>query len=191
MFEMPIRHWWTFAIQGLAALTFGVLTLVWPGLSLIVLIALFGAVAVVRGVMALAAAYDAHARHLRWGAWLAVGLLNLSAGLVALFWPGLTALALLYVVAAWAIVTGLGSIGAAVGVHRAIPHAWPLALSGVLSLALGVVLAVAPGAGILSLVWLIGGYALVTGLAELVFAVRLRSPRRDVGQPVSHPSPSA
>jgi uncharacterized membrane protein HdeD (DUF308 family) len=95
MVEMLTRNWWTFAIQGLAALVFGVLTLVWPGLSLVVLLALFGAYAVVHGAMALAASYDAHKRHLRWGSWLAVGLLSLLAGLVAWVWPGLTALALL------------------------------------------------------------------------------------------------
>lgn len=185
MFDMLTRRWWTFAIQGVAALVFGVLTLVWPGLGLVVLIALFGAFAVVRGAMVLAASYDAYKRHLRWGSWLAVGLLSLIAGLVAWFWPGLTALTLLYVVAAWAIVTGVMSIVATVAFHRAIRHAWLLALSGALSLALGVVLAVNPRSGILSLLWLIGVYAIIAGLAELVFAVRVRLLRRDAGQTVS------
>ena len=182
MLTMLARNWWTFVIQGSAALVFGVLTLVWPGLSLVVLLALFGAFAVVHGVMALAASYDAHTRHLRWGSWLAVGLLSLLAGLVTWFWPGLTALALLYVVAAWALVTGLLSIGAAIEWHEALPHAWLLALSGVLALALAVVLAVDPGSGILSLVLVIGLYAIVAGLAELVFAVRLQRLRRGVDE---------
>ncbi len=185
MFDMLTRRWWTFAVQGVAALVFGVLTLVWPGLSLAVLIALFGAVALVRGVMALAASYNAHKRHLRWGSWLAIGLLDVVAGLVAWFWPGLTALALLYVVAAWAIVTGVMGIVATIEFHRAIRHAWLLALSGALSLALGVVLVVNPLSGILSLLWLIGVYAIVAGLAEVVFAVRVRLLRRDGGQTVS------
>jgi len=186
MLEMLTRHWWTFVLQGVAALLFGVLTLVWPGLSLVVLIALFGAYAVVHGVMALVASYDAHTHHLHWGSWLAVGLLSLLAGLVAWFWPGLTALALLYVVVAWALVTGLMSIGAAIEFHAVIPHAWLLALSGVLSLALAAVLALDPGAGLLSLVWLIGVYAIVAGLAELVFAVRVRTLWHGTSQTMSH-----
>src|SRR4051812_18773219 len=145
MLPMLTRNWWTFVIQGVAAVVFGVLTLVWPGLSLVVLLALFGAFAVVHGVMAVAASYEAHTHHLRWGSWLAVGLLDLIAGLVAWFWPGLTALALLYVVVAWALVTGLMTIGAAIEFHDAIPHAWLLALSGGLALAVGAVLALDPG----------------------------------------------
>ena len=140
---------------------------------------------------ALAASYDAHARHLRWGSWLAVGLLNLLAGLVAWFWPGLTALALLYAVGAWALVIGLMSIGAAIEFRAAIRHAWPLALRGVLALALGAVLALDPGPGLLSLVWLVGVYAIIAGLAELVFAVRVRHLRRDISPRVSHVIQSA
>ena len=185
MFDMLTRRWWTFAVQGVAALVFGVLTLAWPGLGLVVLIALFGTLALVRGAMALAASYDAHKRHLRWASWLAIGLLDVVAGLVAWFWPGLTALALLYVVAAWAIVTGIIRIVATIEFRRAIRHAWLLALSGALSLALGVVLVVNPLSGILSLVWLIGAYAIVAGLAELVFAARVRLLRRDGGRAVS------
>lgn len=88
--------------------------------------------------------------------------------------------------AAWAIVTGLMSIGAAIGVHAAIPHAWLLALSGALSLALGAALALDPGPGLLSLVWLIGVYALVAGLTELAFAVRVRTLQRGAGQTIAH-----
>lgn len=185
MFDMLTRRWWAFAIQGAAALVFGILTLVWPGLSLVVLITLFGALALVRGAMVLAASYDAHKRHLRWRSWLAIGLLDVGAGLVAWFWPGLTALALLYVVAAWAIVTGVTLVVATIEVRRAIRHAWLLALSGALSLALGLVLVVNPASGILSLLWLIGIYAIVAGLAELIFAARVRLLRRDGGQTVS------
>jgi uncharacterized membrane protein HdeD (DUF308 family) len=132
-----------------------------------------------------------HAHHLRWGSWLAVGLLSLLAGLVTWLWPGLTALALLYVVVAWALVTSLLTIGAAIEFHDAIPHAWLLALSGVLALALGVVLALDPRSGILSLVLVIGLYAIIAGLSELVFAVRVRRLRRDVDEAAAHLTRSA
>ena len=98
------------------------------------------------------------------------------------FWPGLTALALLYVVVAWALATGLLTIGAAIEFHDAIPHAWLLALSGVLALAVGVVLALDPGSGILSLVVVLGLYAIIAGLSELVFAFGVQRLRRGVDE---------
>ena len=118
MFDMLTRNWWTLALRGLAALFFGVLTLAWPGLSLVVMIALFGAFALVNGVMAMVASYHAHERQLRWGSLLAVGILDVIAAGVTWFWPGLTALALLYVVVAWALMTGILSIGAAIEFHE-------------------------------------------------------------------------
>ena len=181
MFDMLTRNWWTLAIRGLAAVIFGVLTLAWPGLSLVVLIALFGAFALVNGGTAIVASYHAHERHLRWGSLLAVGILDLIAAGVTWFWPGLTALALLYVVVAWALVTGILTIGAALEFHAGIPHAWLLALSGVLSVALAVILAVKPGAGILSLVLVVGIWAIAGGITELIFAFHVRSLRHDLG----------
>lgn len=180
MFDMLTRNWWTLALRGLAALFFGVLTLAWPGLSLVVMIALFGAFALVNGVMAMVASYHAHERQLRWGSLLAVGILDVIAAGVTWFWPGLTALALLYVVVAWALMTGILSIGAAIEFHEGIPHAWLLALSGALSVALAGILAIRPGAGILSLVLVVGFYAIAAGITEIVFAFHLRSLRQDL-----------
>jgi uncharacterized membrane protein HdeD (DUF308 family) len=191
MFDMLTRNWWTFAIGGLASVIFGVLTLLWPGLSLVVLIALFGAFALVHGVMALVASYQAHERHLRWGSYLAVGILDLIAAGVTFFWPGLTALALLYVVVAWALVTGILSIGAAIEFHDAIPHAWLLALSGVLSVALAVILALYPRSGILSLVLVVGIYAIAGGVSEMIFAFHVRSLRHEISATVAHMPSSA
>jgi uncharacterized membrane protein HdeD (DUF308 family) len=181
MFDLLSRNWWTFAIQGLAALVFGLLTLVWPGISLQVMIALFGAFAIVHGIMALAASFDAAKQDLHWGSWLAVGILDLIAGLVAFFWPGLTALALLYVVVAWAIVTGIMSIGASIEWHDVVAHPWLLAFSGLLSLVLAIVLAVDPRDGILSLVWVVGIYAIVGGIAEIAFGFRVHNGGSSVG----------
>jgi uncharacterized membrane protein HdeD (DUF308 family) len=191
MFDMLTRNWWTLALRGLAAVVFGVLTLAWPGLSLRVLIALFGAFALVNGVMAIVGSYQAHERHLRWGSLLAVGILDLIAAGVTWFWPGLTALALLYVVVAWALVTGILSIGAAIEFHDAGPHAWLLALSGVLSVALAVILAVDPRSGILSLVLVVGIYAIAGGVTEIVFAFHVRSLGQNVRTTVSHMASSA
>jgi uncharacterized membrane protein HdeD (DUF308 family) len=117
---------------------------------------------------------------MHWGSLLGVGVLDLIAAVVTWFWPGLTALALLYLVVAWAAVTGVIYIVASVEMRDDIPHSWLLTLTGVLSLVLAVVLAVDPRDGILSLVWVIGIYAIISGIAELVFGFRLRSLQQDV-----------
>jgi uncharacterized membrane protein HdeD (DUF308 family) len=185
MFDWMTRNWWAYAIQGLAALAFGILTLIWPNISLRVMIALFGAFALVTGIMLVAASFDAAKQRLHWGSLLALGILDIAAGVVTWFWPGLTALAVLYLVVAWAAVTGVIYIVASVELRDYIPHAWLLTLTGVLSLALAVVLAVDPRDGILSLVWVVGLYAIISGGAELVFAFRVRGMQQDVGRAVS------
>lgn len=191
MFDTLTRNWWALALRGFAAVVFGVLTLVWPGLSLVVMIALFGAFAVVNGVMAIVASFEAHDSHLRWGSLLAVGILDLIAGGVTFFWPGLTALALLYVVVAWALVTGIMTIGASIEFHDAIPHAWLLTITGLLALVLAVVLAVDPREGVLSLIWVVGIYAIVGGISELIFAFHVHSLQHDVRTPMSRIARSA
>ena len=182
MLSMMTSKWWTFAVQGLAALVFGILTMIWPGTSLRVMIALFGAFAIVTGVLLVAGSFNAARQRLHWGSLLAAGILDVVVGLVTWFWPGLTALAVLYLVVAWALVTGVLYIVASVELREEIPHAWLLTLTGVLSLVLAVVLAVDPRDGILSLVYVVGIYAILGGIAELVFAFRLR----DLGQDVSN-----
>src|ERR671915_457097 len=147
------RNWWLLALRGLAAIVFGVLAFVWPGITLWALVLLFGAYMLVDGIFAIVAAVRAAGREARWWLLLIEGVLGVLAGLVAAFWPGLTALALLYFIAAWALV-----------------------LSGALSVLFGILLVVIPApAGLLSLVWLIGAYALVFGVLLLVLAFRLRS----------------
>jgi uncharacterized membrane protein HdeD (DUF308 family) len=190
-YDWMTRNWWAYAIQGLAALIFGILTLVWPSISLVVMIALFGAFAVVTGVMLIAASFNAAKRHLHWGSLLAVGILDVAAGVVTWFWPGLTALALLYLVVAWAAVTGVIYIVASVEMRDAIPHSWLMTLTGVLSLVLAVVLAVDPRDGILSLVWVVGLYAIIGGIAELAFAFHVHSLQDSVGRGSSRLARSA
>jgi uncharacterized membrane protein HdeD (DUF308 family) len=170
--ELP-RHWWVVGLRGLAAIVFGILALVWPGITLGVLILLFGAYAIVTGVLALYAAVRSGGNNF-W-ALLIEGIVGIIAGLIAFVWPGLTALALLLVIAVWAILTGALEVAAAVRLRKVIENEWALIFAGVLSVLFGVLLAVQPGAGVLALVWLIGVYAIVFGIALLVLAWRLRS----------------
>jgi uncharacterized membrane protein HdeD (DUF308 family) len=174
---LPIlsRNWWLVALRGLAAIVFGVLAFVWPAITLWALVLLFGAYMLVDGIFAIVAAVRAAGREARWWLLLIEGVLGVLAGLVAAFWPGLTALALHYFIAAWAIVSGILEIAGAIRLRREIEGEWALGLSGALSLLFGVLLVVIPApAGLLSLVWLIGAYALAFGVLLLVLAFRLR-----------------
>jgi uncharacterized membrane protein HdeD (DUF308 family) len=179
---LPIMagNWWALLIRGIAAVLFGLAALLWPGLTLYVLIIFFGAYALVDGVFAIVAGIrgTAGGGRRRW-LLLAEGLLGVLAGLFAFFYPGMTALVLLYVIAFWAILTGILEIVMAISLRREIENEWLMGLSGVLSVLFGVVLAVLPGVGLLSLVWLIGIYAIIFGMAQIALGFRVRSHRRD------------
>jgi uncharacterized membrane protein HdeD (DUF308 family) len=166
------RHWWVMALRGLAAVLFGILAFVWPGMTLAVLVLLFGAYALVDGVLAIVAAIRGDVQHRI--TLLLEGIVGVLAGLAAFVLPGVTALVLLYIIAFWAIVTGVLEIVAAIRVRRAIANELGLIIGGVLSVLFGIVLIVAPGAGALAVVYLIGAYAIIFGVTLLGLAWRLR-----------------
>ena len=185
------RHWWVIGLRGLAAILFGVLAFVWPGMTLAVLVLLFGAYALVDGVLALIAAFRGGVQHRI--VMLVEGVVSVLAGLAAFVWPGLTALVLLYIIAFWAIVTGVLEIVAAIRVRRAISNELGLVIGGVLSVVFGVVLLIAPGAGALAVIFLIGAYAVVFGIALLGLAWRLREHHQTAigGAPLGGPAATA
>ncbi len=185
------RHWWVIGLRGLAAILFGVLAFVWPGMTLAVLVLLFGAYALVDGVLTLIAAFRGGVQHRI--VMLVEGVVSVLAGLAAFVWPGLTALVLLYIIAFWAIVTGVLEIVAAIRVRRAISNELGLVIGGVLSVVFGVVLLIAPGAGALAVIFLIGAYAVVFGIALLGLAWRLREHHQSAigGAPLGGPAATA
>lgn len=169
-------NWWALLFRGIFAVLFGLAALIWPGLTLFVLIVMYGAYALVDGVFAVVAGIRAGSGSRRW-LLVAEGALGILAGLVVLAWPGIGAFAVLYIIAFWAIFGGIFRVVAAISLRREIDNEWAMALSGVLSIIFGVVLAVLPGVGLLSLVWVIGIFALGVGATLIVLAFRLRSHR--------------
>ena len=170
------RNWWALALRGLAAILFGILAFAWPGITLFVLIIFFGAYMLVDGIFAIVAAVRVAREEARWWLLLLEGILGVVAGIVTFFWPGLTALALLYLIAAWAIVTGIMEIVEAIRLRQEIVGEWALILSGALSVIFGVLLVVIPArAGLLSLTWLIGIYAVAFGVLLVILAFRVRN----------------
>ncbi|MDQ6669799.1 MAG: HdeD family acid-resistance protein [Chloroflexota bacterium] len=172
------RHWWVIALRGVAAVLFGLLAFVWPGMTLSVLVLLFGAYALVDGILGIVAAFRGDAEHRL--AQVTEGIIGVLAGLAAFVWPGLTALVLLYIIAFWAILTGVLEVVAAVRLRSVLNNELGLIVGGVLSMLFGIVLVVAPGAGALAVAWLIGAYAVVFGFTLLALSWRLRSHHHDV-----------
>ena len=145
------RYWWVIALRGLLAIIFGVLTFTWPALTADALVLLFGAYALVDGIFATIAGFQSRGRETRWWAGLLEGLAGVAIGVITFVWPGVTALALLYLIATWAVVTGIFEVWAAVQLRREITGEWLLVLSGLASLVFGVLLIVQPGVGVLAL----------------------------------------
>jgi len=182
------RNWWALALRGLFAVLFGIAAFAWPGITLGALVLLYGAYAFVDGVFALAAALAGGTEGRPWWALLLEGLFGIAVGIMTIFWPGITALALLYLIAAWAVVTGVFEIVAAIRLRSEIRGEWLLALSGVLSVLFGLALVINPGAGALAMVWLIGAYAIVFGVLMIVLGFRLRSWSRAASRIATDPS---
>ena len=166
-------------IRGLAATAFGLLTLMWPGLTLLVLVILFGAYALVDGISDLLVLMR-HRRGERGVRTLSlvIAIVSIGAGIITLLWPDITALALLLVIAGWALATGVLYLVAAFRLRRHINNEWLYVLNGIVALMLGVILVITPGEGALGITWVIGWLALLRGVLLLALAWRVNGLRR-------------
>jgi len=167
------RNWWILALRGLAAVIFGILAFVWPGVTVTILVLFFGAYALWDGIFALIGAFRTRSER-RWPLILE-GVAGIAAGLFTFFWPDAATLALLLIIGAWAVITGIFEIVAAIRLREEIEGEWFLMLSGLLSVVFGIALVLWPAAGVLALTWMIATYAILFGILLIVLGFRLRS----------------
>jgi uncharacterized membrane protein HdeD (DUF308 family) len=170
LFPVLGRRWWILLVRGILAILFGLLAFAWPGLTILILTALFAAYALMDGVFALIIGI-----HTRWWFLALVGMLGIIAGLVAFFYPGLTALTLLLIIAGWAIVRGVVEIAAAIQLRKVIANEWALILAGLFSVVFGVILFARPLVGALAVIWIIGAYALIIGIFLIILSFKVKS----------------
>lgn len=168
-------HWWVWALRGIAAIVFGILAFVWPGATISSLTLVFGVYAVMDGVLALFEAVKRRKTDARWWALLLEGLVSIVLGAGALIIPGLAAISFVYLLGFWAIVTGGFEIVQAIRARAEIQGEGWLIVGGLLSIAFGLTLIVWPVNGAITLVWLLGGYAVGFGIVMLFMAFRLRA----------------
>jgi uncharacterized membrane protein HdeD (DUF308 family) len=162
------------ALRGLVAIAFGILAFVWPRMTLLALVFMFGIYALFDGILALTHAFSAPKGYPRFGSLIFNGLFSIAAGVLAFAWPGITALVLLLLIAAWAIATGICEIVEAIRLRKEIAHEWLLVLAGIISVLFGIAIVARPAAGALAVVWWIGGFAVVFGALVISLAFRLR-----------------
>jgi len=174
MLEHLGRNWGWIVLRGVAAILFGILAFALPGITLAVLVIVWGAYALADGILALVAAYRVRDQGKPFWSLVIVGLLGIAAGIVTFIWPGMTALVLLLFIAAWAVVMGIFQIIAAIRLRKEIQNEWLLGFSGVLSVLFGIIMFAQPGAGALAVIWVIAAYAIVFGVLLVWLGLRLK-----------------
>lgn len=174
MLDLVARHWWIYLIRGVVSILFGVTAMIWPSLTLITLVWLFGLYVIVDGVAAIWSGFTNRNRHDRWWAEVLIGLAGIVAGLLVVTLPDLSALALIYFIATWMVIIGVLLVVFAIRMRQEIANEWFLGLAGLLAAILGVIFMVFPGAGAVSLVYWIGSYAILSGILLVAFALRVR-----------------
>lgn len=166
------RSWWVYLVRGICAILFGLLAIIWPAITILALVIVFGAYAIVDGVFALFGSGRGASGSRGW--MIFYGIVSILTGVVVFVWPGITALVLLFLIAIWAIVSGVLEIVAGIRL-REVVNEWMFIISGALSVLFGVLLFVWPGAGALAVVWLIGIMAILYGISLVVLAFRVKA----------------
>ena len=168
------QEWGWIALRGLLALVFGILAIAWPLITVWTLAMLWGVFALADGAFALNTGWRLHKKGVHWWPYFVFGAVGVLAGLVAIIWPGITALALVYVIGFWAVLGGVSLIAAAWRLRKEIEDEWFLALSGLLTLIFGLLMLFRPLDGAVAVAWIVGFYAIFLGLLILMLAFKIR-----------------
>lgn len=174
---MPVvlrSNWWALVLRGVMAILFALITFAVPGITIAVLVTIFGFYALFDGIFAIVSTIKAVQGHRRWGAFLLEGLIGILFGLYAIIFPLGAAAAFVTFVAVWAIFTGILEIAAAVRLRREVKGEWILILLGILSILLGMILVAAPVSGAVFLVWVLASYGLIFGVLLIALGFRIR-----------------
>ncbi|HZS17088.1 MAG TPA: HdeD family acid-resistance protein [Candidatus Udaeobacter sp.] len=175
MIETLKRHWWVPVIRGIAAIVFGIIAFVYPGLTIATLVLFFGAWVLIDGIFRVIGAIGHRGSDPDWGWQIVIGIVGIIIGLLTFHAPQVTALALVVYIAAWALMIGATEIAFAIKVRREIKGEWFLILMGLASIIFAVLLLWNPIAGAAAVIWLIAWYAIVLGILAIFFGFRLRS----------------
>ena len=181
MEQLLSRTWWVLALRGAVAVLFGILALVWPGITLLVLVSLFAAFALLGGAAIVVGALRNRTMDRGWWLMMILGVVSLAVGTIAIVRPGATLFALMLLMAVNALVTGVLDIAVAIRLRKQIEHEWLLILTGALSIVFGVLVMLFPPAGALALAFFVSFYAISTGILLLVLAVRARRWQKGLG----------
>ena len=175
------RYWWTFVLRGVLAIIFGILAVAWPGVTLASLVLLYGAYALLEGVLSVWSGIAEYGERERWWMEILGGVLSIAVGIMTFVWPGITALALLYIIGFWAIFRGVLEIMAAIRLRKVIEGEFWLAAAGLFSILFGILLIARPGEGAIALLTVIGGFAIAFGILLIILGFKLKSFSRPVG----------
>lgn len=168
------RNWWLLVVRGLLAILFGLIALLWPGLTWLALILMFGVYALMDGAFAILSSLVRSRYSPRWWVFLLEGLVSVAAGVIALMRPGFAGFALVIVIAVWAILTGIFEVAAAIRLRREITNEWMLGFGGIVSIAFGILMFFQPATAGLVITLMIGAYALIFGILLVALGFRLR-----------------
>ncbi len=176
-----IRNWWVLVLRGAISVVFGLIVFAYPAMTLLLLVTIFGVYALVEGGARFIGAFTGGDEGNRWGL-IATGVLGVAFGLLTLFYPAITVTALIYIIAAHAILNGIYEIVVAVQLRREIEGEWVLAISGLISITFGVLVALRPAMGVVTVALVIGIYAVLLGISQIVIGIRLRGVKQKLAE---------
>lgn len=170
------KYWWAMILRGILAILFAILALFWTGFTLELLVLVFGAFVLVEGIVSIFGSVGAAEAHKEWWAYLLRGILGIVVGLLILFWSGITAAVFVYLIAIWAVLMGIIELWMSSKFIEGIPGKWAVTTVGILSILVGIIIMIFPYSSLIIITWLIGIFALISGISLIVFGFQIKNP---------------